>query len=75
MKRPGKLEGQYYLSHQALDTDHGIILDVTVTPGDVHDSMPYLDQLEHIHRNVIPILAATADAAKTSRWPTGCWKS
>ena len=24
MKRPGKPEGQYYLSHQTLDTDHGV---------------------------------------------------
>ena len=44
MKRPGKPEGQYYLSHQTLDTDHGVILGVTVTPGDVHDSVPYLDR-------------------------------
>ena len=63
MKRPGKPEGQHYLSHQTLDCDRGIILDVTVTPGDVHDSVPYLEQLEHIHKNVICIQAATADAA------------
>lgn len=63
MKRPGKPEGQYYLSHQTLDTDHGVILAVTVTPGDVHDSVPYLDHLEQIHRDVLPIQAATADAA------------
>ena len=63
MKRPGKPEGQYYLSHQALDTDHSIILDVTVTPGDVNDSVPYLNQLEHIHKDIIPIRSATADAA------------
>ncbi len=63
MKRPGKPRGQYYLSHQAVDTDHGIIVDVVVTPGDVYDSVPYLDQLEHIHKNVIPIQAATADSA------------
>lgn len=46
-----------------MDTDHGVILDVTVTPGDVHDSVPYLAHLEHIHRNVIPIQAAAADSA------------
>ena len=63
MKRPGKPEGQYYLSHQTLDTDHGVILGVTVTPGDMHDSVPYLDHLEQIHRDVLPIQAATADAA------------
>lgn len=63
MKRPGKPEGQYYLSHQTLDCDYGIILGVTVTPGDVHDSVPYLKQLEHIHKNIIPIQSATADSA------------
>ena len=63
MKRPGKSRGQYYLSHQTTDTDRGIITGVTVTPGDVYDSVPYLEQLEHIHRNVIPVQAATADSA------------
>lgn len=63
MKRPGKSRGQYYLSHQTTDTDCGIITGVTVTPGDVYDSVPYLEQLEHIHRNVIPVQAATADSA------------
>lgn len=63
MNRPGKPRGQYYLSHQAVDTDHGIILDVRATPGDIYDSVPYLDQLEYIHEHVIPLQSATADAA------------
>ena len=63
MYPPGKSVGPHYLSHQTLDTDHGIILDVTVTPGDVNDSVPYLDQMEYIHKNVIPVQTATADAA------------
>lgn len=63
MKRPGKPRGPHYLLHQTSDIDHGFILAATVTPGDVHDSVPYLEQLEHIHRNIIPIQAATADAA------------
>lgn len=63
MKRPSKPSGQYYLSHQTTDTDCGIITGVTVTPGDVYDSVPYLEHLEHIHRNVIPIQAAAADSA------------
>ena len=37
MKRPGKPEGPYYLVHQTLDTDHGIILAVTATAGNVFD--------------------------------------
>lgn len=63
MKRPGKPEGPHYLSHQTLDGDYGIITGVTVTPGDVHNSVPYLDHLEYIHENVIPIQAAAADSA------------
>lgn len=63
MNRPGKPVGPHYLSHQTLDTDYGIILDVTVTPGDVNDAVPYLDQIERIRKNVIPLHAATADAA------------
>ena len=63
LKRPGKPEGPHYLAHQTVDTDHGIILDVTVTPRDVNDSVPYLEQLEWIHRNILPIQTATVDAA------------
>ena len=63
MKRPGKPRGQHYLSHQAVDTDHGIILDVTVTPGDVNDSVPYLEQIERINSQIIPLQAAAADVA------------
>ena len=63
MSRPGKPKGQHYLSHQAVDCDHGVILDITVTSGDVNDAAPYLDLMERIHRNVIPIQTATADAA------------
>lgn len=63
MKRSGKPRGQYYLSHQTIDTDCGIITGVTVTPGDAYDSVPYLEQLEHIHWNVIPFQAAEADSA------------
>lgn len=62
LKRPGKPRGMYYLSHQSLDTDHGIILDVSVTPGDSSDTVPYLDQMEGIHQKVIPIQTATADS-------------
>lgn len=63
MKRPGKPRGQYYLSHQTVDTDHGVILDVSVTSGDVNDTVPYLEQLAYIHKSVIPLQAVTADAA------------
>ena len=58
MKRPGKPSGFYYLSHQTADSGHGIITAVTVTPGDVHDSRPYLEQMEYVHKNVVPLKAA-----------------
>ena len=63
MKRPGKPQGPHYLAHQTVDCDHGVILGVTVTPGDVHDSVPYLEHLEQVHRTVLPIRTATAYAA------------
>ena len=63
MTRPGKPNGFYYLSHQTIDPDCGIITAVTVTSGDVHDSKPYLEQLEYVHKNVVPIQAAAADSA------------
>ena len=63
LNRPGKPKGPHYLSHQTVDCDHGIILDVTVTSGEVNDAVPYLRQIEHIHQEIIPIRAAVADAA------------
>lgn len=63
MKRPGKPQGQYYLSHQTLDSDNGLIIGLTVTAGDVYDSAPYLEQLEYIQKTVVPLKAAAADSA------------
>ena len=63
MNRPGKPRGPHYLAHQTVDTDHGIILDVTATPGDAYDSVPYLDQIERVHRDVIRVQTAAADSA------------
>ena len=62
LKRPGKPSGMYYLSHQTVDTDHGIILDVAVTAGNSSDAAPYLEQIERVQRKV-HIRAATADSA------------
>jgi len=61
LNRPGKPHGMHYLSHQTLDTDHGIVLDVAVTPGDASDQEPYLEQLERV-MNIVPVQAATADS-------------
>lgn len=63
MKCPGKPCGQHYLSYQAADTNCGMITALMVAPGDGYNSIPYLEQLEHIHKNVILIRAAAADFA------------
>ena len=34
-----------------------------MTPGDVHDFVPYLEHLEQTHKNVIPLQAVAADSA------------
>jgi len=47
MCRDRKGEGFYYLDHVTTDARHNIITDVHVTPGNVHDSVPYLDRLDH----------------------------
>lgn len=76
LNRPGKPKGMHYLSHQTVDTDHGIILDVMVTSGEVSDAVPYLDQIEYVHREVIPIQCATADAIYDfPLWPIRYWAS
>lgn len=62
MSRPGKPKGLYYLSHQAVDTDHGIIVGVAATSGDVNDSAPFLNLVESVQKTV-NIQAVTADAA------------
>lgn len=65
LKRAGKPRGMHYLSHQTLDTDHGIILDVAVTPGDSSDIAPFLPQMERVRR-LLPIQAVAADSAYNS---------
>jgi transposase len=47
MCRERKGEGFYYLNHVTTDGRHNIITDVHVTPGNVHDSVPYLKRLDH----------------------------
>lgn len=48
MVRDGKPEGFFYLDHRTVDHKYNIITDVHITPGNVHDSVPYIDRLEHI---------------------------
>ena len=63
MKWPEKPRGQYYLSHQTLDSGHGIIIGLTMTPGMSMTRYPYLEQVESVHQRVIPLRAAVADSA------------
>ena len=46
MTREGKPQGFFYLDHRTVDGRHGIITDTFVTPGNVHDSQPYLARLD-----------------------------
>lgn len=46
MIRDGKPKGFFYLDHRTVDSKHTIITDVHVTPGNVHDSVPYLERLD-----------------------------
>jgi hypothetical protein len=51
MVREGKPEGFFYLDHRTVDGKYNFITDVFVTPGNVHDSIPYLKCLNRqIHR-------------------------
>lgn len=47
MVRDGKPEGFFYLDHRTVDHKYNIITDVHVTAGNVHDSVPYVDRLQH----------------------------
>lgn len=46
MVRDGKPEGFFYLDHRTVDHKFNIITDVHVTPGNVNDSVPYLERLK-----------------------------
>jgi transposase len=46
MVREGKPEGFFYLDHRTVDSRYSIITDTFVTPGNVHDSIPYLSRLD-----------------------------
>lgn len=47
MFRTGKPEGFFYLDHRTVDFKYNIITDVHITPGNVHDSLPYLKRLDY----------------------------
>ena len=64
LKRPGKPNGMHYLDHQSIDAKNGIIMDVTVTPGNVTDANPYLDRIQHMREQLnLPIEKVGVDSA------------
>lgn len=46
LTREGKPQGFFYLDHRTVDGQHAIITDSYVTPGNVHDTRPYLGRLD-----------------------------
>jgi transposase len=44
--RIGKPDGFHYLGHTSIDTKHGIITDIYVTPGNLNDHTPYIKRLK-----------------------------
>jgi transposase len=46
MMRDGKPEGFFYLDHRTVDHKFNIVTDVHITPGNVHDSVPYVERLK-----------------------------
>lgn len=45
--RKNKPEGFHYLDHRTCDNKHNMITDVFITPGNMSDSVVYLDRLDH----------------------------
>lgn len=52
MHRDHKPQGFFYLDHRTVDGAYNIIVDSHITPGNVHDSVPYTDRMERI-KNVL----------------------
>lgn len=46
--RSHKEKGFMYLDHRTVDGKHNFIVDCFITPGNVHDSVPYIDRLTYI---------------------------
>lgn len=63
MHRDNKPQGFFYLDHRTVDGKHGIITDTFVTPGNVHDSQPFIGRLKRqIARFGLETVAAGVDA-------------
>ncbi|POP52301.1 IS1182 family transposase [Zhongshania marina] len=63
MVRDEKPKGFFYLDHRTVDGKCNIVTDVHVTPGNIHDSVPYLKRLDRqIKRFDLPVEAVGLDA-------------
>lgn len=63
MHRDNKPKGFFYLDHRTVDGKHGIIIDTHVTPGNVHDSQPFIRRLERqVERFSLETVAVGVDA-------------
>lgn len=63
MHRDNKPKGFFFLDHRTVDGKHGIIMDTHVTPGNVHDSQPFIGRLERqIKRFGLEPVAVGVDA-------------
>ena len=63
MHRDNKPKGFFYLDHRTVDGKHGIIMDTYVTPGNVHDSQPFIGRLERqVKRFSLETVAVGVDA-------------
>ncbi|WP_227698072.1 MULTISPECIES: IS1182 family transposase [unclassified Raoultella] len=63
MHRDNKPKGFFYLDHRTVDGKHGIIMDTHVTPGNVHDSQPFIGRLERqVERFGLEPVAVGVDA-------------
>ena len=63
MHRDNKPQGFFYLDHRTVDGKHGIITDTWATPGNVHDSQPYIARLKRqTERFGLETVAAGVDA-------------
>ncbi|QMI85201.1 transposase [Carnobacteriaceae bacterium zg-84] len=51
--RDNKEKGFMYLDHRSVDGKHNFIVDCFITPGNVHDSVPYVSRLTHIMKHFI----------------------
>jgi len=65
--RPDKPTGFHYLPHQTIDAENGIIVDVSVTPGNAPDYNSYMEQLDRSVETLgefgIDIEAVSVDSA------------